>query len=54
MSHLLNGFGTAPGLKADGVIATGPLLGEPYPLGQFREALARCGGPRSQRAKHEW
>ncbi len=29
MSHLLNRFGAAPGLMADGVIATGPHAGRP-------------------------
>jgi threonine dehydrogenase-like Zn-dependent dehydrogenase len=37
---VLNSFGAAAGLMAGGAIATGPLLGDPFPLGQFPEALA--------------
>jgi 2-desacetyl-2-hydroxyethyl bacteriochlorophyllide A dehydrogenase len=37
---VLNSFGAAAGLMAAGVIDTGPLLGPPYPLDQFPEALA--------------
>jgi 2-desacetyl-2-hydroxyethyl bacteriochlorophyllide A dehydrogenase len=37
---VLNSFGAAAGLMADGAIVTGPLLGDPYPLGEFPEALA--------------
>jgi 2-desacetyl-2-hydroxyethyl bacteriochlorophyllide A dehydrogenase len=37
---VLNSFGAAAGLMADGVIDTGPLLGDPYPLDEFAAALA--------------
>ena len=37
---VLNSFGAAADLMADGAIATGPLLGEPYPLAGFPKALA--------------
>jgi 2-desacetyl-2-hydroxyethyl bacteriochlorophyllide A dehydrogenase len=37
---VLDSFGAAAGLMADGAIATGPLLGDPYPLAGFPEALA--------------
>jgi 2-desacetyl-2-hydroxyethyl bacteriochlorophyllide A dehydrogenase len=37
---VLNSFDAAAGLMADGAIATGPLLGDPYPLAGFPEALA--------------
>src|SRR5207253_419348 len=37
---VLNSFGAAAGLMADGAVATGPLLGDPYPLAGFPEALA--------------
>ena len=37
---VLDSFGAAADLMADGAIATGPLLGDPYPLDGFPEALA--------------
>ncbi len=37
---VLNSFGAAAGLMADGVIDTGPLLGGPYSLEEFAAALA--------------
>ena len=37
---VLDSFGAAAALMADGAIATGPLLGDPYPLAGFPEALA--------------
>ena len=37
---VLNSFGAAASLMADGAIDTGPLLGDPYPLGEFAGALA--------------
>jgi 2-desacetyl-2-hydroxyethyl bacteriochlorophyllide A dehydrogenase len=37
---VLNSFGAAADLMANGAIATGPLLGEPYPLDRFGDALA--------------
>jgi 2-desacetyl-2-hydroxyethyl bacteriochlorophyllide A dehydrogenase len=37
---VLDSFGAAADLMADGAISTGPLLGEPYPLAGFPEALA--------------
>jgi 2-desacetyl-2-hydroxyethyl bacteriochlorophyllide A dehydrogenase len=37
---VLNSFGAAADLMAGGAISTGPLLGEPYPLAGFPEALA--------------
>ena len=37
---VLNSFGAAAGLMADGAITTGPLLAEPYPLERFGDALA--------------
>jgi 2-desacetyl-2-hydroxyethyl bacteriochlorophyllide A dehydrogenase len=37
---VLNSFGAAADLMAEGAISTGPLLGQPYRLGEFAEALA--------------
>jgi NADPH2:quinone reductase len=37
---VLNSFGAAADLMAEGAISTGPLLGPPYRLGEFPEALA--------------
>jgi 2-desacetyl-2-hydroxyethyl bacteriochlorophyllide A dehydrogenase len=37
---VLNSFGAAASLMADGAIDTGPLLGDPYPLEEFPAALA--------------
>ena len=37
---VLNSFGAAAELMAGGVIDTGPLLGEPFPLAEFPDALA--------------
>jgi 2-desacetyl-2-hydroxyethyl bacteriochlorophyllide A dehydrogenase len=37
---VLNSFGAAADLMADGAIATGPLLSDPYPLAGFPDALA--------------
>jgi 2-desacetyl-2-hydroxyethyl bacteriochlorophyllide A dehydrogenase len=37
---VLNSFDAAAGLMAAGAVATGPLLGEPFSLSQFPEALA--------------
>jgi hypothetical protein len=37
---VLNSFGAAADLRAAGAISTGPLLGQPFTLGQFPEALA--------------
>ena len=37
---VLDSFGAAAALMADGAIATGPLLADPYPLAGFPEALA--------------
>ena len=38
---VLNSFGAAADLMAAGAVETGPLLGPPFPLSQFPEALAR-------------
>jgi threonine dehydrogenase-like Zn-dependent dehydrogenase len=38
---VLNSFGAAADLMAAGTIDTGPLLGSPFALGQFPEALVR-------------
>ena len=37
---VLNSFGAAADLMADGAVATGPLLADPYPLDRFGDALA--------------
>jgi 2-desacetyl-2-hydroxyethyl bacteriochlorophyllide A dehydrogenase len=37
---VLNSFGAAAGLMADGAIVTDPLLADPYPLDRFGDALA--------------
>jgi 2-desacetyl-2-hydroxyethyl bacteriochlorophyllide A dehydrogenase len=37
---VLNSFGAAADLMAAGAVSTGPLLGQPFTLGQFPEALA--------------
>jgi 2-desacetyl-2-hydroxyethyl bacteriochlorophyllide A dehydrogenase len=37
---VLNSFGAAAALMADGAVATGPLLADPYPLDRFGDALA--------------
>jgi 2-desacetyl-2-hydroxyethyl bacteriochlorophyllide A dehydrogenase len=37
---VLNSFGAAADLMADGAITTGPLLANPYPLDKFGDALA--------------
>ena len=37
---VLNSFGAAADLMADGAVATGPLLADPYPLDRFADALA--------------
>jgi 2-desacetyl-2-hydroxyethyl bacteriochlorophyllide A dehydrogenase len=37
---VLNSFGAAAGLMADGAVVTGPMLAEPYPLDRFGDALA--------------
>jgi threonine dehydrogenase-like Zn-dependent dehydrogenase len=38
---VLNSFGAAAGLMTAGAVDTSPMLGPPFPLGQFPEALAR-------------
>jgi 2-desacetyl-2-hydroxyethyl bacteriochlorophyllide A dehydrogenase len=37
---VLNSFGAAADLMADGAVVTGPMLAEPYPLDRFGDALA--------------
>jgi threonine dehydrogenase-like Zn-dependent dehydrogenase len=37
---VLDSFGAAADLMADGAIATGPLLADPYPLDRFGDALS--------------
>ena len=37
---VLNSFGAAADLMAAGAVSTGPLLGQPFTLDQFPEALA--------------
>jgi 2-desacetyl-2-hydroxyethyl bacteriochlorophyllide A dehydrogenase len=37
---VLNSFGAAAGLMADGAVKTAPLLADPYPLDRFGDALA--------------
>jgi threonine dehydrogenase-like Zn-dependent dehydrogenase len=37
---VLDSFGAAADLMADGAVITGPLLGDPYPLDRFGDALA--------------